>query len=548
MKRSILFITLILLMTESYAQKPAFSLSQTLYLDTGFVVEGAAVNPKQKQWVGTACDDVFYACSSVGFQSEANGYQCELYAVNLKDYTQTKYLLSFPDDKKHWEKDASWQYISCISVSGDRLLLTLSNVVFMYERKNNKFVFIARKPWYNVKESYLYKRKIYLFSEDITGRSCRWYSFSDLNDEKGVLLHEWDYKAAFLCHFTPNRYRFMTENKLYYISPGEKYVCRYTLDGKFIDSVYCGIAQWNDFPEELLKEVNALPCGMERLSGAMKQRYQQYSFIRSIDVLSDSLWLLGINLGDANYAQRYAVMRMQLTPEGWKKDILTACDSDTSLYYVGKVFPVYYQASELVLMDYACRGKVVQLLQLPDVEDYQAKSAKQVGDETYLYFKNHDPVVKLRVQSLRPMLQFHNYDNEELGLDHLPHDKVVLLVNRQPQCSTCQRTLLQYFSSFDSTQVSVAVLLGEMDSYLERRQMNQKLATLTEAPFIPLYNIRGRDYGELNCKKGYPEVLLWQREFGFVGFYDTEQIFTADYNQYEFSESFLKAVNDFLTR
>jgi hypothetical protein len=158
------------------------------------------------------------------------------------------------------------------------------------------------------------------------------------------------------------------------------------------------------------------------------------------------------------------------------------------------------------------------------------------------------PVLKLRVQSMRAPWRFYDFDNRLYTLDSLSKEKVILMVNRQPQCSGCQQHLLKYLSTLDTSEVMLACLMGRVDSYLQRRQQLSQLTEQGGGCLKPLFETEDEVYGLLHSQHSYPSVVLWQKGWGVVAVFDTSAIFTEDLDRYEFSEIFLREIKTFVER
>ena len=89
--------------------------------------------------------------------------------------------------------------------------------------------------------------------------------------------------------------------------------------------------------------------------------------------------------------------------------------------------------------------------------------------------------------------------------------------------------------------------MGRVDSYLQRRQQLQQLMDLDATVLKPLYEVENEAYGFLTAQHSYPSVFFWQRGWGIVAAFDTDDIFTEDYNHYEFSPTFLHDFRQFIT-
>lgn len=530
----------------SFAQCPAISLAHWLSLDTSLVIPHLGQGMPQRNFLATVHQDRLYFCHRKSFRAQGKDYRCVLHLVDLKTFQQDTISLSYPTDSPSWKRDAQSTCIYAMSFEKDRLLLVCDNQLLVYTCKSGEYKFLQRVFCRGVCAGYLYQDEIYAIVDDKEKREFRWLCYGKDMEKDIRLVRTLLQPAAFLLQFDPNRYIFVNQENLYYMPPGSNEIMKYTLQGSLQDSIAYKVPGWKPLPQELLQRIHALPYGVERIYCALNQQYRQYSFAKTIDPLSDSLILLSVNLGDASRQQQLAVMRLHKTKAGWRQDFCTLAVFDTGKVYNADYFPVSYHLSNDNLMVYPYRNQLLQLLMTTEEESYMGRSVMQYRRDKDAWFKNHDPVVKLRVQTLKNELTFYDFDNQRVSLDELGKDKLVLMINRQPQCSTCQKKILQFLSSVDSSQVKLLCFMGEVDSYLFRRQQLQQLASICPQFYQPLYGIFGEDYGALRECKSYPALLLWQNNFGFVGMFGTDEVFTSDYNTYEFSASFLETFQSFV--
>lgn len=545
MKHIFFSTVLLLLVWTAAAQSPVFGLTHCLSLDTTISV----IEPSE-QGVGysllSAVDEgqLFYA-SSFSYASKANNYHGILYAIDLNTYVQQTYDLPFPEDIQNWQKRAASCVLQSISVSGNDLLMTVSQRMIWYKKKSNVYKLERTAILPNVVQAYLNGKKTYAFVEDFHRSSLSLLRFDNEKDTKGTILRQWKYKCAFLTQFQPNKYIQIGENEVFVLPPGERYILKFTPDGKLMDSISLDFPEWNDFPQELVDASNACPYGAERIYKALNMGMKQYVFARSFDVLSDSLVFVTMNMGGDSYNPNTLVMRLYRDKVTWNKDFLNIGSADTVRVYDDLYYPFYYYGCQEHVLSYSYQGKLLQLLKLPENERFKGLNALQYREKVRNSYKYEDPVLKLRVLSLKEKMVFHNYENEVVGFEDFTSDKVLMMVNIQPQCSACQKHLLQYFSSLVSADIAFSMLYLQTDNYLDRRNLRKEVAQFSKIKYSDLYMIEGVDYGDILRGKSYPAVLLWERGKGVVGFYDTSTIFTNDLNRYEYTDVFLKAMREF---
>lgn len=544
--KNILFSTVLMFLAlTAAAQSPAFGLSHCLVLDTTLIVSEPPDQGVGYNLLSAADDGQLFYTSSFTYASKANNYHGTLYAIDLKTYAKQSFDLPFPDDFQNWQKRAASCVLQSISVSDNDLLMTVSQRLIWYRKKSNIYKLERTMVLPNVVQAYLNGKKTYAFVEDFSRISLSWLRFDSDKDTKGTPIRKWKYKCSFLTQFQPNRYLFVGEDAVFFMPPGERYILKFNPEGLLLDSVVIDFPGWNDFPDELVGTVNACPYGAERIYKALNLGMKNYVFARAFDVLSDSLLLITINMGGENNNPQTVVMRLMKRAAEWNMEFVSMGVADTARPYDDVYYPMYYYGNQEHLLSHPYRGTLFQLLRLPENEQYKGLTPMQYNKRLSESYRYQDPIVKLRVLFPKKPLRFYNYENEVLGLDDFPTDKVLVLVNVQPQCSACQKHLLQLFSSLKSPDVAKAMLFTPTSNYLDRRNIRKDIAGTCQLSYTDLYMIEDVDYGDVLCKRSYPAVLLWERGKGVIGFYDSSTVFTQDLNSYEYSEVFLHAIRTF---
>lgn len=542
MKKYVFFLYICLSVSFVQAQIPVTSFSEWLSVDTSFVLLGNRSDINRKNWVATVAKDNFYCCQRNAFHANEKNYCCVIRCVNLNTYEQDSILINYPALGSSWKREAQACCLYALSFEEEMLLLVCDNQLLLYQLDKNEYKFVRRLFCIGVYTGYLHQHKIYAVVDDKERGVFRWICYEDNADQKSFVVRELTQSAPFLLQFDPNRYLFVNEHFLYYLSPGDCWMQKFSLRGDMLDSVRFEVPGWRPLPRDFLSQSQSLPYGTERIYHALNHRYRQYSFAKTIDPLSDSLFFLSVNLGDECRQRQMAVLRLQKNGNDWRQDISTLAVIDTGKIYQSGLFPTSYHLSADNLLVYPHQNSLLQLLLAPEKEEFEGRSVMQYRRYKDVWFKEHDPVVKFRMQKVREDCKFYDYDNRYISLTDLNHDKVILVVNQQPQCSACLKHLLKLLSQIDTSHLAVACFMGKVDSYLYRRQQLQQMAEICPKYFQSLYAAENEDYGVYTASSSYPAVFFWQRGFGIVGEYAAGKIFTADYSRYEFSESFL---NDF---
>lgn len=546
MKRFVLFAALCGQMLLLCAQEPQCHFSDWLTLDTSLTLQTSVDEIMQKNWVSTVCDNSLWFCPRKPFFARGKDVQAVIRGVELSAYRQDSLQLSYPQLSSSWKREAEACCVYALSMEGPYLLLVCDNQLLLYQRQRNKYEFAHRWFCFGVCTGYLHQNKVYTLVDDKEKRCYRWMRYESEKAQTAELVRELPQPVPFLLQFEPNRYLQVTEDALYYMPPGENVVKKFSLQGEPLDSVVFELEGWRCFPKDFVQQSNQLPYGVERINYALRNQYRQYSFTKTLDVLGDSLLLLSLNLDDESRGRQLAVMRLQKTKDGWRRDFSTQFISDTSMRYVDGRFPAVFHASGENIVLYPYRNCLLQLLLAPAEENFEGLSAFAYKKYKDRCFKQQMPVLKLRAQSMRAPWRFYDFDNTLCTLESLGKDKVILVVNCQPQCSGCQQHLLKYLSALDTSEVMLACLLGRVDSYLQRRQQLAQLEEQGGGRLKPLYEVEDETYGLLHSQHSYPSLVLWQKGWGVVAVFDTSSIFTEDLDRYEFSKVFLNDLRRFV--
>lgn len=546
MKRFVLFAALCGQMLLLCAQEPQCHFSDWLTLDTSLTLQTSVDEIMQKNWVSMVCDNSLWFCPRKPFVARGKDVQAVIRGVELSAYRQDSLQLSYPQLSSSWKREAEACCVYALSMEGPYLLLVCDNQLLLYQRQRNKYEFAHRWFCFGVCTGYLHQNKVYTLVDDKEKRCYRWMRYESEKAQTAELVRELPQPVPFLLQFEPNRYLQVTEDALYYMPPGENVVKKFSLQGEPLDSVVFDLEGWKCFPKDFVQQSNQLPYGVERINYALRNQYRQYSFAKTLDVLSDSFLLLSMNLDDESRGRQLAVMRLQKTKDGWRRDFSTQFISDTSMRYVDGRFPAVFHASGENIVLYPYRNCLLQLLLAPAEENFEGLSAFAYKKYKDRCFKQQMPVLKLRAQSMRAPWRFYDFDNTLCTLESLGKDKVILVVNRQPQCSGCQQHLLKYLSALDTSEVMLACLLGRVDSYLQRRQQLAQLEEQGGGRLKPLYEVEDEAYGILHSQHSYPAVVLWRKAWGVVAVFDTSVIFTEDLDRYEFSKVFLNDLRRFV--
>lgn len=546
MKNLICLSTFLCLWMVSWAQNVALPFYNQWSLDTTLALALPESDLNWRDWNATTdgSDLCFFRRRS--FVWKEDGYYAVIYKINRFSLVQDSVLIEYPKTNSSWKKEAQACCIYGLSFEDNRLLLVCDHQILLFEKVNGRYNYVKRLYCLGVNSAYFYQQKIYALVDDKTKGEFRWLCYDNDKGNQPKLLRVLPQPLPFLLQFDPNRYCFINENSLFYALPGAKMIYRYSLDAVLLDSVSINFDGWKEFPSEFVENERKLSYGVERISYALKHGYKQYSFAKTIEPMSDSLLFVTMNAGYETDMNGLSVLCLRKHNGAWLREFFSLKQADTSMVYENGVYPFVYYPEVKNLLLFPSNNVMFQLVSVPQKEEYEGRSVKQYAQEENLYFKDYDPVVKLRVQKTRLPLKFLDYDNNEVEMSDLGADKAILIVNKQPQCSGCQKVILKFLQSVDTSKVSVVMLFEPMDSYRLRRENDRQLLEIVPKYYKSLYMCQRFDYGSLLTFDSFPAVLFWSKELGFVKAFSTVGIFTSDYTKYEFSNLFRSSLDKFL--
>lgn len=557
MKRIIIFLSIILCINFIQAQNPKELFNNWYQLDTTISFPNLTFSESSaKDYLTRVTGHHLYFCKVAFFAPMQNNYTGQIYAIDLENHRLDSISVSYPSTLSNWKRDAREFSVSDLFLQDGKLLITTNYKTMLFERKNNKYEFVKQlfTPnliTTNICQAYCHKGKLYLFTYDRTQGITSWLRYND-KDEKMHSIAQFQDKVMVLDQMTSRGVTKLSNNFVYIQPYGEKYINKYSLDGKLVDSVYFGFSGWKEFTDEFISEIKARPYGVERISYAMKHQFKQYDFARKFIPINDSLYLLSFNLGGNDVYHWFSTMRLYRQNGIWHHDFSSFDTLYNSMIFDNDLYPAIPIEDASLLGSFAYDGQLLQFFYGPNLpsgmtekQSYQGLRRSNYYEKVEDYYADSWPILKIRKQQIRLPYQFHDSHNQEVDLSQIPHSKVIVMINRQPQCSGCQKHLMRLFSNIDTSEVSIVMLFENMEGSLNRRQNAKALADICPLSYTPLYIIPGQDYGTLLNHNSYPAIYMYQRGFGFIGVFETNKIFTEDITKYEYSDSFTNAFTNF---
>ena len=138
-----------------------------------------------------------------------------------------------------------------------------------------------------------------------------------------------------------------------------------------------------------------------------------------------------------------------------------------------------------------------------------------------------------------------------LALKDISPKRTIVLFRPPVYCVGCLKEMLRYFDSLnlDTSVVNFAIMIENEDNYLERRQTDKEIKNLYSNPYTSYYmssEMRSEIHAKLLPYKKTPLIFLIDHSRQSLQIMNDEDIFTSNLRRYDFTEEFLKTIEEFL--
>ena len=546
--------------------------SELFSIDTTVTLEYYTKVGQQREIVGTVFEDNFYFCKKC--ISEEDAFVLKLYCVDMKRYKQTLFNLQLVDIR-HYDKNGANKtkiWVKGIAVSDDRIAVITQNKLFVFSCFKNFGESDKEITVKNAVDGYFHQGIFYVIEMDNHEK----YVLSSVDGTDGTKKHIRDFcfDAPFVLQFRPNRYLVVSDDGICHLETNNIGYTKYSLEGDTIYTARCETdSLWKSIPPEVTKKIMSHPYGTGRIYEALESN-RENSFCTKIFPLKGNRSLIAYRCFDIEEQKEayrlvytcYDSLSQKLETKPYRFD-----------YYDDELlsnenFPFYLYKSEVVYSQ-TYSDKFIQIVQNAPL-DWSGLSAGAYKDSVNKYYKDHEPVIQLRIMTLRggrvengsaltnissfcdgkPNFLFKDFEGNFVNIDSLPNSKMIIIVNNELQCSSCEHVLYDFFNGvvmendcIDGRFV-VAVAFPELCSFLLKRERIKEVAQYVKIPFTPLFfdNMVLPDGCDFISASDFPKVILLNKtQNGYMSF-DSSDIFNDNSCQNVIDDNFREKVLHFL--
>ena len=555
-RRLLFWFSFLLVIRSQIAAQP--HLSSAFALESEWTLENNAEQIQPQGMVGCVEADILYCCHRRGFQNKEEGYKAHVATINLVTGEEGDFYLALPGKKAN-AAAARKYWIRGICVEGNRLFLLTQKGILMYQKgRGGRYEFVktveADLPDWMVSDNGQ------LISVERIPEEGR-FVVRRQQDRTGTMdsIFGLELPGPFMLQYDPNGFVKMADGSLYFLASPDLRIEKFAYNGDSKVFIEPHIAGWKPVPEEIVREISAMPYGSARAMYTFFHT-KEYSFPLDVHPLCDTVLLLSYHQYDSVerkegvftaivvYNQQGKVLRVEPYTHFFSPDRVIGEEE----------FPLYYAQRELCLQ--VTDGiRVIQVVREAPVE-WRGKTGLQYADSVERYFVDHTPVIRVRVAEFRTGDRERQCDIRKLGMrtyngedyEALEHrdKKAVFIVNNPPQCHDCESTLLAFLNTLDTAACKVFVVFNNAGGSLAKQDLLANVRRHLTLPFVPLFvpaELKDSFLAEIGTPV-YPVVLLKEARMTEARIVPNEQIFTEDLTSSTLKNEFVRKFTLFLHR
>lgn len=490
-------------------------------------------------------DSTFYFVEQLAFQNKENNHNAIIYGISLADYAQEVLSLPFPMAGQDKEKAARNLWIYDFDISGDYMLITTQDELFLYSKGDDQnYKLHSTHKHRNMYMAFIHNGTVNYFEED-HDNGFKWFR-KDIAGGQVELVTKLEYEAPHIVQIQPNRYIFPNNDKLFFLSTRNPQVDIYSKDGSFIQSVLFNIDNWHGFEDDYIANTLKVPYGIERIY-AVKDDIFSYSYPKVLMPICGDL-LLFYTQYDTNIGK--SVLQYAIHNENYGTRPYSRKNHDDSVY-VAAQFPFDLFDGRLDKGNGACGDRMIQLTYVSDVP-WGGKTTTQYCTDLDNYFIDND--LKLGYKIMRytgcGAIPANNGDSNT-GRSRQCNGKRIMIFHKGLECSGCVKSLFRLLDNMCPLQTPIQNVYFHKMGAIEKRETANRISTELSLAF----DICSSDM--LNDKvltkrlenipdSCFPCIILYDNQDDYQLFRITD-MFTPDNSLSDFREDFIAKLTSFLS-
>ena len=490
-----------------------------------------------------------YIINRKGFGNQIHKGSTKISKVNAITGTEEDYIISPSSKFIETGGNTNYLWIWSIAASDSLLFLAVDKEIWVYRFTNlmqyEYFKTIALESVYRLD---IDGNNLHAFIDKDDG--FEWYKIN-LSNYEVKKVRKLELKNHFFLQIAPVQILSIKNNALYFLQQNEPAIEKYSLTGKLLTTYSLEIPNWNKIPEEISGKLDSIKNITERNYAFPKYSIFDYNFMLLFYVFpSERFFMMAIdrNKSADAFATPYFIQIIGDTTiiEPFSVKL------DENEKFGKKYFPFLTPRAEANIVYAHSNELVIQINRSTNVP-WQNKTQKEFQHDENLYHRNNDAVTKM--ESYRFLknyisidsIQFLDYDDNFFSFNDVKKDKAIFIISQYPQCSTCIKTIWQFFSNKLMPDVELYSVTADCPTYLMKKEKLKEVSTYLKTENTPLFIVPKQFNSvtkRLLIQKTNPIVLLFDKKRQHIEVISANNII-ADFMG-NLTPSFIHTINNFI--
>lgn len=487
---------------------------------------------------------IFYYVEAKAFKESDQEYAATFFSVDLGRYASSKVVLTIPSRYVNSKVRMGAPWIYDFQFLDNSCVVSIQNKLCLYSWQEQQYKLDTMYDCENAKMCYLYQGDVYYMEED-HDFGYRWYRLC-----RGCrkLVRTLEYEAPHVVQASPNRYLFRDDHYVYFLSNRFPHLYRFTLDGEPVDTITFALPSWHPFEDEYVKTTLQVPYGIDRIKSTMQDIYS-YSYPKMVFPVGGDYLLYYTQYDTMTHKSK---LQFALRTDGGR---MTLYDRKPAavMTYQDTVPPFTLLERGVNKASLSWNDKLLEIV-WADTVSSAGLTDSAYRQERELFYRTSSPALAVKVSTYkkahdRTASVFYNDHGNLQALSNLPLGKHVILLNEALECSGCRKAILSWLDNLKGEVPSIVIAYSYLPGALTIYEWREDVRKYLKAPFFMLCLDRERCDHYPCCAvqphQSFPGILLYESGQTPV-FIPLEDIFTDDVYTYQFRDSFVDRVMQFL--